>query len=157
MLDQKIINELIEYTQERVREFSIFPFCAFVVKNGSIISKGFNNSTANFGIATTHGEAVAIRKACQSLISYEDLAGCELYTSCEPCLACFDTCLLVGIKKIAYLASHEDEVAAPFFNNHTFHPTDFQKKHPKKIKLHKVSSNKIILDLFTEMRKKYDL
>lgn len=156
MQDQQIVDELVEYTKKRVEEFGVFPFCAFVVKDGSIISRGFNNSTANFGIATTHGEAVAIRKACQSLMSYEDLADCELFTSCEPCLACFDTCLMVGIKKITYLAGHEDEVAAPFFNNHAFHPADYQEKHPEKIQLNKITDNRDILDLFKKMKAKYD-
>ncbi len=155
MTEKQIIDELLDYTQKRVEEYNVLPFCAFVVKDGSIISRGFNNSAANFGIATMHAEAVAIRKACQSLMSYEDLINYEIYSSCEPCLACFDTCLMVGIKKISYLVGHEDKEAAPFFNSHSFHPADFEKNHPNRIQLKKITDNNQLLKLFIITREKH--
>lgn len=37
---------------------------------------------------TAHAEIVAIRAACACLNTFS-LAGCEIYTSCEPCPMCF--------------------------------------------------------------------
>jgi guanine deaminase len=62
------------------------PFGAVVVKDRQIIAEGANSVTAT-NDPTAHAEVVAIRKACAALGAF-DLAGCEIYTSCEPCPMC---------------------------------------------------------------------
>ena len=54
-----------------------------VVKDGQIITHGFNQVTATHD-PTCHAEVGAVRKACKALGTFQ-LDGCDLYTSCEPC------------------------------------------------------------------------
>ena len=62
------------------------PFGAVVAKGVDIIAEGVNCvSSAND--PTAHAEIVAIRDACKKLGAFE-LAGCDIYTSCEPCPMC---------------------------------------------------------------------
>ena len=62
------------------------PFAALIVRDGRIIAEGVNMVTAT-NDPTAHGEVTAIRAACKALNTFT-LAGCELYTSCEPCPMC---------------------------------------------------------------------
>ncbi|MGC2695392.1 MAG: nucleoside deaminase [Candidatus Angelobacter sp.] len=62
------------------------PFGALVVKDQQIVATGTNQVTSSLD-PTAHAEIVAIRKACRALGSFE-LAGCEIYCSCEPCPMC---------------------------------------------------------------------
>jgi guanine deaminase len=62
------------------------PFAALVVQTGKIIAEGVNSVTTE-NDPTAHAEIMAIRAACRRLETFE-LAGCEIYTSCEPCPMC---------------------------------------------------------------------
>jgi len=62
------------------------PFGAVVVKDGAIIGEGANQVTST-NDPTAHAEVLAIRAACKKIGAFE-LAGCEIYTSCEPCPMC---------------------------------------------------------------------
>jgi len=79
------------------------PFGAVVVKDGEVVGEGFNQSVRNFD-PTSHGEIEAIRDACRRL-QRVDLAGCDLYTSCEPCALCVAAMRIVGIRRLFYAAS----------------------------------------------------
>jgi tRNA(Arg) A34 adenosine deaminase TadA len=81
------------------------PFGAVVVKDGEIVGEGLNHSLAHFD-PTSHGEVEALRDACRNLKTV-DLAGCELYTSCEPCAMCVTAMTIAGIAKLYYAASME--------------------------------------------------
>jgi guanine deaminase len=81
------------------------PFGAVVVKDGQVVGEGLNHSVANFD-PTSHGEVEAIRDACRRLRSV-DLAGCDLYTSCEPCALCVAAMRIAGIRELFYAASME--------------------------------------------------
>jgi tRNA(Arg) A34 adenosine deaminase TadA len=62
------------------------PFGCVIVKDGQIVGRGCNCVTST-NDPTAHAEVVAIRDACRQLGTFR-LAGCELYTSCEPCPMC---------------------------------------------------------------------
>jgi guanine deaminase len=62
------------------------PFAAVIVRDGEIVGQGVNTVTASHD-PTAHGEVNAIRAAAKALGTFT-LAGCELYTSCEPCPMC---------------------------------------------------------------------
>ncbi|RZI76542.1 MAG: nucleoside deaminase [Variovorax sp.] len=79
------------------------PFGAVVVKDGVVVGEGFNHSVARFD-PTSHGEIEAIRDACRKLRTV-NLAGCDLYTSCEPCALCAAAMHIAGIRKLFYAAS----------------------------------------------------
>lgn len=82
------------------------PFGACVVKDRKIIGKGSNHVLAN-NDPTAHAEIMAIRDACHNINSY-DLNGCELYTSCYPCLMCLSAVIWANISKIYYGNTKED-------------------------------------------------
>lgn len=76
------------------------PFGTVIVKDGKIISRGHNEVVKNHD-ATCHGEMVALRKAMKKLKTF-DLAGCELYTTGEPCPMCLGAILWSNISKVYY-------------------------------------------------------
>jgi len=82
------------------------PFGAIIVKDGIIIAQGANCVTLN-NDPTAHAEVSAIRKACKKLDTF-DLAGCVLYTSCEPCPMCLSASYWAHIDKIYYGCTKED-------------------------------------------------
>jgi guanine deaminase len=83
---KKLMQEAIRLSFETMRSGKGGPFGAVVVKNGEIISQGFNQVTSH-NDPTAHAEVVAIREACKKLNTFQ-LTGCEIYTSCEPCPMC---------------------------------------------------------------------
>lgn len=88
------------------------PFAAVVVRNGQIVGEGVNTVTAT-NDPTAHGEVNAIRAACQALNTFT-LAGCELYTSCEPCPMCLAACYWARLDAVFYGASAADAARAGF-------------------------------------------
>ncbi|MBI4609798.1 MAG: nucleoside deaminase [Candidatus Rokubacteria bacterium] len=71
------------------------PFGSVVVRHGEVIGRGRNlvNSTKD---PTAHAETLAIRDAAKNL-SDSRLAGCIVYTTCEPCPMCCGAILWAGI------------------------------------------------------------
>jgi guanine deaminase len=88
------------------------PFGAVVVRNGEIVGEGTNTVTAE-NDPTAHGEVNAIRAAAQALATFS-LAGCELYTSCEPCPMCLAAAYWARLDIVYYGASAADAARAGF-------------------------------------------
>jgi guanine deaminase len=88
------------------------PFAAVVVRDGEIVGEGVNTVTAT-NDPTGHGEVNAIRAACKALGAFS-LAGCELYTSCEPCPMCLAACYWARLDAIYYGSSAADAARAGF-------------------------------------------
>jgi tRNA(Arg) A34 adenosine deaminase TadA len=88
------------------------PFAALVVRDGNIVAEGVNVVTATSD-PTAHGEVSAIRAACRALGTFT-LAGCELYTSCEPCPMCLAASHWARLKAIYYGCSAADAARAGF-------------------------------------------
>ena len=88
------------------------PFGAVVVRDGKVIAEGVNLVTST-NDPTAHGEVTAIRNACKALGSFS-LAGCELYSSCEPCPMCLAACHWARLDAVFYGASAEDAAKAGF-------------------------------------------
>jgi len=76
------------------------PFGAVIVKDEKIIATGVNRVTLN-NDPTAHAELIAIRKASKKLGTY-NLAGCQIYTSCEPCPMCLGAVYWAHLDKIYY-------------------------------------------------------
>ena len=62
---------------------------------------------------------MAIRAACAALGDFS-LAGCVLYTSCEPCPLCVAACLWARLDRVAYAADRHD-AARGGFDDHEFY------------------------------------
>ena len=73
----------IELSMQNVRSGLDGPFAAVVVQDGKIIAEGSNRVTSDKD-PSAHAEIVAIRAACRELDDFQ-LAGCEIYTTGEPC------------------------------------------------------------------------
>ncbi|TYL51495.1 nucleoside deaminase [Nocardioides sp. BGMRC 2183] len=94
------------------------PFGAVVVRGEELISCGQNRVTRDHD-PTAHAEVVAIRAACQALDDFS-LAGCTLYTSCEPCPLCLAAVLWARLDRVVYAADRHD-AARGGFDDRAFH------------------------------------
>ena len=88
------------------------PFGAVIVRGGEIVATGTNRVTAA-NDPTAHAEVVAIRAACQSLGTFQ-LAGCVVYTSCEPCPMCLAALYWSRCDAVFYGNSAADAAAIGF-------------------------------------------
>jgi len=88
------------------------PFGAVVVKDGEIVGEGHNRVVAT-NDPTAHGEVVAIRDACTRLGAFS-LAGCEIYTTGEPCPMCLGAIHWARIGRIYYGFGISDAAAIGF-------------------------------------------
>ena len=88
------------------------PFGAVIVKDGEVVATGHNRVLSN-NDSTCHGEIDAIRKAEQKLETY-DLAGCEIYTTGEPCPMCLAAAMWANIEKVYYGCTLEDNAEIGF-------------------------------------------
>lgn len=88
------------------------PFAALIVKENRVIAEGTNRVTSA-NDPTAHAEVVAIREACRVLGDFQ-LAGCDLYTTCEPCPMCLGAIYWARPARIFYAANAADAAAAGF-------------------------------------------
>lgn len=88
------------------------PFAALIVRDGKIVGEGVNTVTTTHD-PTAHGEVNAIRAAAKALGTFT-LAGCELYTSCQPCPMCLAAAYWARVEVIYYGASDADAARAGF-------------------------------------------
>ena len=88
------------------------PFGAVVVKDGEVIAIGTNTVTVT-NDPTAHAEVVAIRRACEALGSFQ-LAGCEIYSSCEPCPMCLGAIYWARPDVLYYAGTQADAAEAGF-------------------------------------------
>jgi tRNA(Arg) A34 adenosine deaminase TadA len=110
-MDEQFLSEAIRLAVESVTNGG-GPFGAVIVNEGKIIARGTNRVTiAND--PTAHAEIVAIREAGQAIASFS-LAGCVLYTSCEPCPMCLSACYWARLSEIIYAGGQAEAAAAGF-------------------------------------------
>lgn len=112
-----------EYTHEALMQKAVLlasenidagggPFGAVIARKGKIIATGVNRVTAN-GDPTAHAEVMAIREACRITGSW-NLAGCDIYSSCEPCPMCLGAIYWAHLDHLYYGATKQDAAAAGF-------------------------------------------
>jgi guanine deaminase len=88
------------------------PFGAVVVRDGELVSTGQNRVTPTLD-PTAHAEVQAIRAACRELGTFT-LAGCVLYSSCEPCPMCAAASLWARVDRVVYAADRDDAARGGF-------------------------------------------
>ncbi|WP_232058393.1 nucleoside deaminase [Nibribacter ruber] len=106
------MREAIQLSIDKMKEGKGGPFGTVIVKDGKIIARGFNNVTSS-NDPTAHAEVDAIRKACQTLGTYQ-LTGCDLYTSCEPCPMCLGAIYWARPDRVFYGNTKADAAAIGF-------------------------------------------
>ncbi len=82
------------------------PFGACIVRKEQVLSVSHNSAKASID-TTAHAEVQAIREASRQLRMLE-LAGCVIYSTCEPCPMCFTACLWARLGRIVYACRIED-------------------------------------------------
>ena len=82
------------------------PFGAVIVRGDEIVAEGHNEVFLRKD-PTAHAEVVAIRRAAARLDHFR-LAGCEIYTSCEPCPMCLAAIYWARIEKIHFANTADD-------------------------------------------------
>ena len=100
------MDAAIEEAYEGIRKGHGGPFGAVVVKDGKIVGRGHNRVDISKD-PTAHGEIDAIRNACENL-GTEDLIGCDVYTTAEPCPMCRAAMVWANIGKTFYGGSDMD-------------------------------------------------
>lgn len=108
----EFLREAIRLAVENVTTGRGGPFGARIVCEDRVIARGTNLVTAT-NDPTAHAEVVAIRAACQARQDYR-LAGCQIYTSCEPCPLCLAAILWARLDSVHYAATCDQAAAAGF-------------------------------------------
>lgn len=120
--DEKFMQVAIN----KAKESNSTSYASVIVKNGEIISLECN-SVKIANDPTSHGEINAIRQACSKL-NTRDLAGCVLYTTCEPCSMCFSAAWWANISKIVYgvkisdiinIGKRQINISCDYINKHS--------------------------------------
>lgn len=115
----KIVGQLnphmaraVELALENVQTGRGGPFAAVIVKDGHVIAEG-TNCVTSLNDPTAHAEVTAIRAACAALGTFQ-LAGCDLYTTCEPCPMCLGAIYWARPALVLFAATASDAAAAGF-------------------------------------------
>ena len=122
----EFLRRAIELAIQNVNAGGGGPFAAVIVRDGKIVGEGANSVTTTHD-PTAHGEVNAIRAACKALGTFT-LAGCELYTSCEPCPMCLAASYWARLDAIYYGASAADAARAGF--DDAFLYEEFRREQP---------------------------
>jgi len=150
--ETNFMRSAIQMAQEGMDSNSGGPFGAVIVRNGEIISKGYNQVTSN-NDPTAHAEIIAIREACKKLGTFQ-LDDCEIYTSCEPCPMCLGAIYWARPKKVFYACTREDAAAANFDDQFIYDELDL-KIDERKIDFENIIRNEG-LHLFENWKSKTD-
>ena len=108
----EFMRRAIALSRENMQGGAGGPFGAVVVRDGKIIGEGWNKVTSTLD-PTAHAEVSAIRDACRKLGDF-NLAGAEIYTSCEPCPMCLSAIYWARIERIWYANTQHDAAAIDF-------------------------------------------
>jgi tRNA(Arg) A34 adenosine deaminase TadA len=110
--DEHYMHEAIQLARTGMDRGDGGPFGCVIVKEGQVIGRG-NNRVTSSNDPTAHAEVVAIREACAALSDFQ-LAGCVLYTSCEPCPMCLGAIYWARPDRIVFAATRVDAADAGF-------------------------------------------
>lgn len=111
MSDERWLAQAIDLALQNVADGG-GPFGALIVRDGRLLAAGQNRVTRDMD-PTAHAEVQAIRAACRALDDFS-LAGCTLYTSCEPCPLCTSAALWSRLDRIVYAADRDDAARGGF-------------------------------------------
>jgi guanine deaminase len=115
MSNEDFMQMAIDLSEYNVKQGQGGPFGAVIVKDGMVVARSANKVVPT-NDPTAHAEVSVIRLACQELNTYS-LAGCEIYTSCEPCPMCLGAIYWARIDKI-YYANTKADAAKIGFDDH---------------------------------------
>ncbi len=148
----RFMGRAIELSAERMRANLGGPFGAVIVRDGEIVSEGFNKVTSA-NDPTAHAEVSAIREACTALGTFS-LEGCVIYTSCEPCPMCLAAIYWARLDAVYFANTRKDAADIGFDDDHIY------REIPKEIEDRAIEMRHVELqearDIFEEWRVKPD-
>jgi tRNA(Arg) A34 adenosine deaminase TadA len=109
--DERFMRLAIAKALEGVRTGQS-PYGAAVARDGRRLSCEHNVVLQTLDVAA-HAEIHALRVAARALGTI-DLAGCTVYSTCEPCAMCFSACHWAHVRRIVFGASIADSAAVGF-------------------------------------------
>ncbi|MBI3767294.1 MAG: nucleoside deaminase [Deltaproteobacteria bacterium] len=112
MRDEDLMRRAIALSREQLRTGAGGPFGAVVARAGEIVAEGVNRVTST-NDPTAHAEIIAIRAACRALGTFT-LAGCAIYTSCEPCPMCLAAIYWARLDRLCFANGRADAAAIGF-------------------------------------------
>lgn len=142
------MNEAIEMAKIAYENDDV-PVGAVIVKNGEIISSGYNMREKNKD-ATAHAEIIAIRNACEKLNSWH-LDNCEIYVTLEPCPMCMGAIVNSRMKKIIFGAKDAKAGACGSLLNFNSYPLNHKPLVDSCVM--EDETRKLLSDFFSEKRK----
>jgi tRNA(Arg) A34 adenosine deaminase TadA len=108
-------SELMRLAIEKAREgiaAGQSPFGAVIVKDGAVVA-ATHNSVWRDTNPTAHAEVNCLRAAAAALATI-DLAGCTMYSTCEPCPMCLAATHWAKVDRVVFGATIADATAAGF-------------------------------------------
>ena len=108
-LDRQFMQEAIEQAKLAANAGEV-PVGAVLVRDGQIISRGFNQSIGNSD-PSAHAEMIAMRAAAETEGNYR-LPGTTLYVTLEPCTMCAGAMLHARIDRVVFGAQDPKTGAA---------------------------------------------
>ncbi|MBC7653146.1 MAG: nucleoside deaminase, partial [Oligoflexus sp.] len=131
------------------------PFGAVIVKDGKIIAKSANTVTTT-NDPTAHAEIATIRLACTKLNTF-NLAGCVIYTSCEPCPMCLGAIYWARLDKMYYGNTKKDAANIGFDDAFIYEELDLKPEN-RKLKSEQILADEAIVafNLWEKSEKKID-
>ncbi len=88
------------------------PFGSVIVKGGEVVASTHNTVWLDTD-PTAHAEVNCLRSAAEALGTI-DLAGCILYSTCEPCPMCLSAIHWAKVDRVVFGASIDDAASAGF-------------------------------------------
>ena len=110
-LDEHFLAQAVALATQNVADGG-GPFGALIVRGSEVLARGQNRVTRD-NDPTAHAEVVAIREACRASGGFS-LAGCTLFTSCEPCPLCLSSALWARLDRVVYAADRDDAARGGF-------------------------------------------
>ncbi|MCB1196949.1 MAG: nucleoside deaminase [Deltaproteobacteria bacterium] len=110
--DEVYLRHAIALAKKGVQNKDGGPFGAVIVRHGDVIAEG-NNMVTSTNDPTAHAEIVAIRRACETLLSFQ-LTDCVLYSSCEPCPMCLGAIYWSRLSRLVFACTREDAADIDF-------------------------------------------
>lgn len=98
------------------------PFGAVIVKGDKVVAESSNSVTLD-NDPTAHAEVNTIRLACKNLNTF-DLAGCEIYSSCEPCPMCLGAIYWARLDKLYFANNKTDAKSIGFDDSFIYEEID---------------------------------
>jgi tRNA(adenine34) deaminase len=108
-LDRQFMQQALEQA-ELASIAGEVPVGAVLVRDGQVISRGFNQPISNHD-PSAHAEMMALRAAAQAESNYR-LPGTTLYVTLEPCTMCAGAMLHARVERVVFGATDPKTGAA---------------------------------------------